>query len=331
MERFFRNEENGIIPALKDLIRSADHFVVGIGATFGNSMESCRELITARMRAGIRFRFMCLANTAAFDRYASRAGLTVEDFAHTVRRSLEELEKMRTSAPDAFSYHPVPECPPYRIFIADPDSMTPRGIVVFGGAGASEGVDVSNFIGSSLESMYKDALRWIDGVPGRANGPNGEPSAVDRAGAPEDSRNVFVIHGYDEARRLELKALLQEMGVEPVAPMDIVVGGAVTAIERFEECARKCSFAVALLTPDDLVGVDRRSYRHPRPDLIWELGYFCGRITRKRVVVLTQGDLPPLSDYNSNLAGINPLVFRTNVSEIYQRLSKELAAAGLIP
>jgi predicted nucleotide-binding protein len=66
-----------------------------------------------------------------------------------------------------------------------------------------------------------------------------------------------------------------------------------TIIEKFEYYARLCSFAFALMTPDDkIVGVkEQGSVWRARPNVILELGWFMARLGRDRVVLFSQGEL----------------------------------------
>jgi len=57
-------------------------------------------------------------------------------------------------------------------------------------------------------------------------------------------------------------------------------------------------FAVVLLTPDDVGGVDRAELQpRARQNVILELGYFIGRLTRSRVCALKRGEVEVPSDF----------------------------------
>jgi hypothetical protein len=312
METFFDSGYD-IFPTLKQLIRGAEKSVLGIGVAFDMSMRMFSELIQERMRQGIEFKFVCLSGTADFQLWAPRFAQGVTDLEKQVESSLAALEGMRMKAPDRFSYHPTKECPTYRIYIADPETEKPSGIVVFYGAATDSpgmpAVHVSNFLDSPFRAMYTDSLKWMN---------------------RQLARKVFVIHGHNEAKRRELEALLREFGVEPVVLIDKVAGGAATIIEKFEDHAKECSLAIALLTLDDMVVKGRTKYLQPRGNAIFEVGWFCSQLGRRRVILLTQGEMD-IETYNSNLSGVMRHVFHTNVEELHRVLRTELTAAGLIP
>src|SRR5262249_17157379 len=73
-----------------------------------------------------------------------------------------------------------------------------------------------------------------------------------------------------------------------------------TVIEKFEKHA-DVDFAVVLLTPDDLghaVGAPDEAKPRARQNVVFELGYFVGRLGRSRVCALHKGDVEILSDYD---------------------------------
>ena len=76
-----------------------------------------------------------------------------------------------------------------------------------------------------------------------------------------------------------------------------------TIIEKFEDFAH-VGFAVVLLTPDDTGRLqdDAGEYRpRARQNVIFEFGYFIGKLGRERVCALVQGDLERPSDYDGVL------------------------------
>ena len=72
-----------------------------------------------------------------------------------------------------------------------------------------------------------------------------------------------------------------------------------TIIEKFERHAQ-AGFAVVLLTPDDvgtLQGDENNLGPRARQNVIFELGFFIGRLGRERVCALTKGEVEIPSDY----------------------------------
>lgn len=70
----------------------------------------------------------------------------------------------------------------------------------------------------------------------------------------------------------------------------------------------------------------RQSYSQARPNVIFELGWFYGRLGRSRVCILFQEG----SKLHSDLDGVLRIQFRESVEEKLGEIEKELKAAGLL-
>jgi len=119
---------------------------------------------------------------------------------------------------------------------------------------------------------------------------------------PPSSNKVFLIHGKDEGIKETVSRFLQTFGLEPVILHEQANRGR-TIIEKFEEHAQ-VGFAVALLTPDDVGSLkEERNNLNPRArqNVIFEFGYFIGKLDRKRVCALVKGDVEKPSDYDGVL------------------------------
>ena len=172
----------------------------------------------------------------------------------------------------------------------------------------------ASLLESILEAIEVD---WTDNnqpqIPASAQG-NDRPS----------SNKVFVIHGRDEGTRETVARFLQTLGLDPVILQEQVNRGR-TIIEKFEYHA-DAQFAVALLTPDDAGSFqgDKNNLKpRARQNVIFELGFFIGRLGREGVCALTKGDMEILSDY----AGV--VYIPLDVSDGWKmKLIKELQSAG---
>lgn len=114
------------------------------------------------------------------------------------------------------------------------------------------------------------------------------------------SRRVFLVHGHNEGLLHEVARYLERLMLEPVILREQPSGGR-TIIEKFVDYA-DVFYAVVLLTPDDRGGITSASFeeqRHrARQNVILELGYFLGRLSRNRVTALHVGDVEIPSDYS---------------------------------
>ena len=142
----------------------------------------------------------------------------------------------------------------------------------------------------------------------------------DRTGA------VFIIHGHDTTNTERLRRLMiDRFRLEPVI-LGEQAGGGRTLIEKFEEEAQRCSFAIALLTPDDAVARGDAAYLQARPNVVFELGWFFGRRGRKSVLILLREG----AQLHSDLAGISRLEFSASIEERVLDIERELRASGLL-
>ncbi len=144
---------------------------------------------------------------------------------------------------------------------------------------------------SILESMVDEIKRyWLNNEVSTAGSSTVESVA---------SREVFLIHGRDEGVRDKVARFLGQLELEPVILAEQASQGK-TIIEKFEDHAQ-VGFAIALLTPDD-TGSLSNDVDTPRPrarqNVIFELGYFIGRLGREGVCALTKGDVEVPSDYS---------------------------------
>ena len=112
------------------------------------------------------------------------------------------------------------------------------------------------------------------------------------------SKRVFVVHGHDNATKESVARFLTQLKLEPIILHEQASGGK-TIIEKFETHAN-VSFAVVLLTPDDLgASATKPENKLPRArqNVVFELGFFVGRLGRSNVCALHKGNVEIPSDY----------------------------------
>jgi predicted nucleotide-binding protein len=139
-------------------------------------------------------------------------------------------------------------------------------------------------------------------------------------------RRVFVAHGRDEGLRDRVARVLDRLGFEVVTLSQEPHWGR-TLIEKFEDETLGVGFAVVILSPDDWGrGPDEEKWpedpNRARQNVILELGYFIGRLGRRRVTALTAPRVELPSDIHG--LGYVPL----GEADWPFKLAAELAAAG---
>ena len=113
----------------------------------------------------------------------------------------------------------------------------------------------------------------------------------------KNSNKVFVIHGHDEAARETIARFLEKLRLEPVILHEQPNRGR-TIIEKFEDYA-DVKFAIVLLTPDDVGALKEQQdgfKPRARQNVVFEFGYFIGKLGRDRVCALASGDIEKPSD-----------------------------------
>lgn len=145
------------------------------------------------------------------------------------------------------------------------------------------------------------------------------------------SRKVFVVHGHDEVAKTNLEVFLLEIGLEPVV-LHRQADEGLTVIEKFEKHS-EVGYAFILLTPDEIAYLkaeankpedQRRTEFRARPNVIFEFGYFVGKLGRSRVCCLYTGDVSLPSDVH----GMIYKKFNSSIDEVAYGIIKDLKASG---
>jgi hypothetical protein len=182
------------------------------------------------------------------------------------------------------------------------------------------GITTEAFIAKLERSEH--FLRPLNG-PGEA----GSLVVASQASLAPTTDKIFLIHGHDEMNQLRLSRLINdEFHLEPVVLLD-KPGKSAPTIDKFEDHAQSCSYAIALFTADDKVVTKRgEEYWQPRPNVIFETGWFVGRLGKERVLILLQDGVRIYSDFD----GVNRVQFQENVDDKFRAIRGELNAAGLV-
>jgi predicted nucleotide-binding protein len=192
-------------------------------------------------------------------------------------------------------------------------------------------VEYSNGFGYLGSPSFKGVANVLGVVRASLTRFRRNPEFLVRRKAEESLRqkeNVFVIHGRDEAKWRELKDMIQsEFRLNPIVLLEQPDAGCKTVIEKFEHYAQTCSYAIAVFTPDDEVTSGAETYLQARPNVIYELGWFCGRLGRGNVMLLLKEGTSMFSDFG----GIIQKRFTQNVFERVVEIRRDLEASGVLP
>ena len=179
---------------------------------------------------------------------------------------------------------------------------------------------------AGLESAASVLKSMIDEINEYWENDNQTPiSSESRENAQITTNEIFIVHGRDEGAKNMVARFLERLDLQSVILAEMPAKGR-TIIEKFEQHAQ-VGYAIVLLTPDDagsLQGDENDLKPRARQNVIFELGFFVGRLGREHVCALTKGDVEIPSDY----AGIEYIPF--NDADDWQlRLIRELKSGGL--
>ncbi|HVT05779.1 MAG TPA: TIR domain-containing protein [Thermoanaerobaculia bacterium] len=138
----------------------------------------------------------------------------------------------------------------------------------------------------------------------------------------EEMPKIFIVHGHDRESLLSLKNYLQNtLGLPEPMVLSEQPSRGLTLIEKFEHYADDCDVVFALFTPDDFKEVNSVTGR-PRQNVVFEYGYFIGRLGRRsgRVFLLyKQG-----ADIPSDLKGVVYVDVTNGVEAAGEQIRREL-------
>jgi predicted nucleotide-binding protein len=117
------------------------------------------------------------------------------------------------------------------------------------------------------------------------------------------SKKVFIVHGHDDVAKTQLELFLHEIGLQPIV-LHRQADEGLTIIEKFEKHS-DVGYAFVLLTSDEIAYLaaddgkpdrERQKEARARPNVIFEFGYFVGKLGRSRVCCLHTGTVSLPSD-----------------------------------
>lgn len=136
-------------------------------------------------------------------------------------------------------------------------------------------------------------------------------------------QKVFIVHGHDGELKHRVARLIEKQGIEAII-LDEQVNSGRTIIEKFEENS-DVGGAICLFTADDMgkkkweAGEEKYSPR-PRQNVVFEAGYFMGKLGRNHVVIISESGV----ELPSDMSGI----VYTNTQNWELDVLKELKVMG---
>ena len=110
---------------------------------------------------------------------------------------------------------------------------------------------------------------------------------------------VFIVHGRDDGAKETVARFVESLGIKATILHEQPSGGR-TIIEKIERYSGDAGFAIVLITPDDVGALrnEAEGEHNPRArqNVVFELGYFMGKLGRERVCPLFKGEVENPSD-----------------------------------
>lgn len=184
----------------------------------------------------------------------------------------------------------------------DQGPHTMRMAPVFGGSSsidydATDAIEARKYLGEGKQrsiGLLQLAIRSLeddlaDLSPSSPTPP--QPSSF-------SSNKVFLVHGRDDDAKNDVALFLRTIGLDPII-LHLQPNGGRDLLTKFREESAGASFAVVLMTPDDEGGIAGAGTNLPRArqNVVFELGFFIGRLGPANVAALLKGDVERPSDF----------------------------------
>lgn len=156
-----------------------------------------------------------------------------------------------------------------------------------------EGVRQARIILKSAE----EKLKFTKNFTSIAN-ENIDGNKTKKSSPQTQNKEVFIVHGHDNALKNEVARFVEGQGLKAIILHEQASGGD-TIIEKLE-AKSDVGFAIILYTPCDVgrASSSKRNNHRARQNVVFEHGYFIGKIGRGRVTALIKGDLELPNDYS---------------------------------
>lgn len=144
-------------------------------------------------------------------------------------------------------------------------------------------------------------------------------------------KKVFIVHGHDDALKQEAARLIEKQGLEAIILSEQANGGN-TIIEKIEQNS-DVDAAICLFTGDDYGKAKSASKEkmRARQNVVFEAGYFMGKLGRKNVIIVAEEDLELPSDMQGVvyidtenwktevLQGLNEIGYEIDFNTLFKR------------
>ena len=180
----------------------------------------------------------------------------------------------------------------------------------------------------AIEEVAEITDKYINVAPGSKKRGTVKAKTVEVS----NRKKVFVVHGHDTELKNDVELFLRSINLEPIV-LHRQLDEGLTVIEKFEKHS-DVVYSIILLTPDDIgfpvkeikkSEEERQIEYRARQNVIFEFGYFIGKLSRKNVCCIYKEGVQLPSD-------LNGLIYKSvnkSIEEVGLFVMKELKNAGL--
>jgi predicted nucleotide-binding protein len=223
------------------------------------------------------------------------------------------------------TYRAAFDLEPTRVITMTPDWISARG----GHGGGHDVVDLHELQNGVAERQQRAVALLEQAIIGLEEELSYRREEMPRAVAPvaksQPTNKVFLVHGHDDATLNAVALFLRTIGLDPIILRQRPNSGR-HLLTKFREESEGASFAVVLMTPDDEGGIAGKTERHlrARQNVVFELGFFIGKLGPANVAALMKGNVEKPSDFH----GIGYIEF-DDLGRWKNDLARELHHAGV--
>jgi len=174
-------------------------------------------------------------------------------------------------------------------------------------------------------SVLDSILERLELIPETTTNANSLTVSDIKSTKKTEEKDIFIVHGHDEAAKQSMARFLEKLDINPIILHEQPSEGK-TVIEKFEKYS-EVGFAIVLLTSDDIgYPKDKPEKKKPRArqNVIFELGYFIGKLGRHGACALYKQGVEIPSDYQGVL-----YILMDEGGAWKLELAKEIKSAGI--
>ena len=184
----------------------------------------------------------------------------------------------------------------------------------------------------AMEEVEDVTDKYINKAPGSVKKEQPSKNTIKSVKSEKSQNKVFIVHGHDTELKNDVELFIRSINLEPIV-LHRQLDEGLTIIEKFEKHS-DVNYAIILLTPDDIGypisekdknDKEKEMELRARQNVIFEFGFFVGKINRKNVCCIYKEGVTLPSD----LSGLIYKKINKTVEEIGLFLMKELKNAGL--